>query len=85
MDRDNQDYNSTEINQNSYPSAETPNSSTKILMPEMTLAAYANHLGVTLFTVRAWVAKGYLPTIKRGKRRLVNLAQVHKQNLEHPI
>jgi|GEM_PF-3985850 len=41
--------------------------------PEMTLAKYAEQIGVSESTVRAWVHKGLLPTLKIGKRRMINV------------
>ena len=43
-------------------------------IPEMTIEQYAQQVGVSTRTVEGWVAKGLLPSIKVGKRRLVNMA-----------
>ncbi len=45
-----------------------------IPVPEMTIEQYAQQVGVTARTVEGWIAKGLLPTVKIGKRRLVNMA-----------
>jgi excisionase family DNA binding protein len=45
-----------------------------ITVPEMTVERYAQQVGVTTRTVEGWIAKGYIPTIKMGRRRLVNVA-----------
>lgn len=42
--------------------------------PEMTLEKYAEKVGVSKRTVDGWAERGYLPTVKIGKRRLVNVA-----------
>jgi len=42
--------------------------------PEMTIAKYAQSVGVSERTVRGWITKGLLPTTKIGKRRLVNVS-----------
>jgi len=46
-----------------------------LLIPEMTMDQYAEAIGVTERTVEEWVKSGKLPSIKIGKRRLVNVAQ----------
>lgn len=46
-----------------------------------TADAFAKSLGVTNRTVEAWIARDLIPTVKIGKRRLVNLYQL-KKNLE---
>ncbi len=47
-----------------------------------TIDAFAERNGLEYGVVRAWVMKGMLPTIKIGKRRLVNSAQVRNWLLE---
>ena len=42
--------------------------------PEMTIEKYAETIGVTERTVRAWINKGLLPTFKLGKRRMINVS-----------
>ena len=37
-----------------------------------TISFFAESIGVTRRTVEGWVAKGVIPTVKIGKRRLVN-------------
>lgn len=44
-----------------------------IATPEMTIAKYAESVGVSERTVRGWIDKGFLPTTKIGKRRMVNV------------
>lgn len=54
------------------------------ISPPMDMQAYADASGLTKRTVTGMVDKGYLPTIKRGKRRLINtyaLAAVCLQDL----
>ncbi|MFC0267949.1 excisionase family DNA-binding protein [Kushneria aurantia] len=41
--------------------------------PIMTLELFASRTGVTVPTVRAWVHNGDIPSVKVGKRRLVNM------------
>ena len=46
-----------------------------ILAPEMTIEKYAEAVGVTPRVVRSWIERGYIPSVKVGKWRLVNVAQ----------
>jgi len=46
-----------------------------ITIPEMTMEQYAQMVGVTVGTVEKWVSRGYLPSFKLGKYRMVNVAQ----------
>ncbi len=43
-----------------------------ILTPD----AFAERIGVTKHTVIGWINKGYLPTVKIGRRRMVNHAAI---------
>ena len=36
------------------------------------ISAFADSIGVTKRTVEGWIARGIIPTVKIGKRRLVN-------------
>ena len=51
-------------------------------IPVMGRERFAELTGFSVETVRGWEAKGYLPTIKVGKHRLVNLAALTRQALE---
>jgi excisionase family DNA binding protein len=53
--------------------------------PEMTIERYAELVGVSQRVIEAWIKRGYLPTVKIGKRRLVNVALRTSQCLEPPI
>ena len=44
-----------------------------IPVPEMTIEQYAQHVGVSNRTVEEWIAKNHIPSIKIGRRRLVNV------------
>ena len=46
-----------------------------IAVPEMTMEQYAHAVGVTTGTVEKWVERGYLPSFKLGKYRMVNVLQ----------
>ncbi len=49
----------------------------------MTQQFFAESAGLSLRVVEGWVIRGYLPTIKLGKHRLVNVAALVAQtNLE---
>ncbi|WP_316368085.1 helix-turn-helix domain-containing protein [Candidatus Thiodiazotropha sp. CDECU1] len=45
----------------------------------MTQAKFAETTGVSLATVRAWVARGHIPTLRVGRRRLVDVAAYLEQ------
>ncbi len=47
----------------------------QLVVPEMTVEQYARCTGVTLRTIEHWIARGYLPSVKIGKRRMVNVAE----------
>lgn len=41
--------------------------------PEVSVAEYAKGTGLTVDTVRGHIRLGHIPTIKRGKYRMVNM------------
>ena len=43
-------------------------------VPVMAADRFADLVGVSSEVVRGWIDKGYLPTMKIGRYRLVNLA-----------
>ncbi len=52
-----------------------PSTQPLITIPEMTMEQYAHAVGVTTGTVEKWIARGYLPSFKLGKYRMVNIVQ----------
>lgn len=44
-----------------------------IFIPEVTKERYAQLTGLSLDTVEGHIRRGYLKTIKRGKRRMIDL------------
>ena len=44
-----------------------------------TVTLFADSIGVTKRTVEGWIDRGYIPSIKIGKRRLVNAHALKKQ------
>ncbi len=52
-----------------------PEKTFSIPVPEMTIEQYAEYVGVTVRTVQGWIDRGYIPTVKVGKRRLINVAR----------
>ncbi len=52
------------------------------IAPEMTMEKYAELIGVTERTVRGWVGRGLLPTLKVGKRRMINVSARTLQCIE---
>ena len=53
-----------------------------VVVPVMERVRFANLTGLTQDTVLGMIKRGQLPTMRIGKRRLVNLAQLTKQCLE---
>ena len=52
-------------------------------LPDLeTLEGFAERNGLTPDTVRAWGQKAVLPTLKLGKRRMVNTAMLRQWLLE---
>lgn len=57
----------------------------KLIEPQKdveTIESWAERNGVTYNTARAWAMKGVLPTVKIGKRRMVNCIQLRHWLLE---
>ena len=54
----------------------------QVSIPVMTRERFAALVGVEEGVVRGWIDKGYLPTLKVGKHRLVNLSRLHLDALE---
>jgi excisionase family DNA binding protein len=48
-------------------------------IPTVTQEKFAQELGLSLSVVRAWVARGYVPTVKIGRRRLIDLDRYREQ------
>ena len=53
----------------------TQQATVAITIPEMTMEQYARCVVVTTGTVEKWVERGYLPSLKLGKYRMVNVIQ----------
>jgi excisionase family DNA binding protein len=49
----------------------------------VTKSRFAELTGLSEDAVRGMIHRGYLPSVKIGKNRLINLALVTKQALEH--
>lgn len=57
----------------------------KLIGPQQdveTVESWADRNGLTYGTARAWAMKGVLPTVKLGKRRMVNSALLRSWLLE---
>lgn len=52
-------------------------------VPVMSRSKFADLVGVSINTVTGWINRGYLPVIRIGKYRLVNLALLHKLAYEN--
>ena len=53
-----------------------------VFVPVMDRVRFAELAGLTHDTVRGMIEKGLLPTIRIGKRRLINIAQLTKECVE---
>lgn len=51
-------------------------------VPVMTLERFAELSGLTVDTVYGHIRRGYLPSVKMGRYRLINITQLHIQCLE---
>lgn len=40
---------------------------------------FAKESGLTVETVRAWITRGYVPTIKIGKRRMIEVSKISEE------
>lgn len=47
-----------------------------------TIESWADRNGITYDTARSWAMRGVLPTVKLGKRRMVNSVQLRTWLLE---
>lgn len=45
-------------------------------LPSMTKQKFAQLVGVTEGQVQGWINKGYIPTVKDGKHRLINIREL---------
>lgn len=45
-----------------------------VFVPSMTVQKYADSVGLTKKTVEKQIERGYLPTAKQGRYRMVNIA-----------
>ena len=45
--------------------------------PLMTVSHFAELVGLSEGVVTGWVKRGYIPTIKAGRHRLINIAKLH--------
>jgi len=50
-------------------------------VPECTKAEYCRGTGVQPGVLQGWVNKGLIPTVRRGKHSLINLAAITAENL----
>ena len=50
-----------------------------VFVPVLSVDRYAKSIGIEVGVVDGWVKRGYIPTIKIGKRRLVNIAAMTQE------
>jgi len=51
----------------------------KLIMPTCSLESFAVANGVTKEVVKGWVKNNYIPTLKLGRYRVINLAKLTLQ------
>jgi excisionase family DNA binding protein len=52
------------------------------MVPIMSRERFAELVGVSDDTVRGWMNNGYIPTVKIGRHRVVNLLALSRECLE---
>ena len=50
-----------------------------VYVPVLTVEKYAKSIGIEIGVVDGWVKRGYIPTIKIGKRRLINIVAMTQE------
>ena len=50
-----------------------------VFVPTLTIEKYAHSIGVSPDVVDGWIKRGYIPTVKIGRRRLVNIAAMTRE------
>jgi excisionase family DNA binding protein len=50
-----------------------------VFVPTLTIEKYAHSIGVSPDVVDGWIKRGYIPTVKIGRRRLVNIAALTRE------
>jgi excisionase family DNA binding protein len=48
-------------------------------VPVLTKERFADLVGVSVDVVRGWVARGLVPTVRLGRRRLINVAALQQE------
>ncbi len=59
----------------------TPSNPFQFIPPEMTVEAYADMQNLTKAVVQNQILRGHLPSIKRGRYRMVNTAKLFWDNV----
>lgn len=50
-----------------------------VFVPTLTIEKYAHSIGVSPDVVDGWIKRGYIPTVKIGRRRLVNIVAMTRE------
>lgn len=58
------------------------NISRQVNVPVMEKSKFADLVGVDVGVVNGWIDKGYIPSMKLGKHRLVNIALLAEECME---
>lgn len=52
-----------------------------VFVPLLTIEKFASSIGVTPHVVDGWIKRSYISTVKKGRRRLINvMAIMHELN-----
>lgn len=55
--------------------------SNQFISPIVTIEKFSDLSGLTIDTIRALISRGRLPTMKVGRRRMINVALIEKEAL----
>jgi excisionase family DNA binding protein len=53
-----------------------------VAIPLLSQQQFSELVGVSHDVVRCWIAKGKIPTVKIGRRRLINVAKLTQEMME---
>ena len=65
--------------------AHFPSSTVPPAIPVMERERFATLVGIDLGVVNGWIDRGYVPTVKIGRHRLINLAALTREALESEV
>lgn len=60
----------------------TTNNMMVVISPIMSKERFSVLTGLTEDVIRNWIRNGYIPTVKVGKRRMINVAKLTQEMME---